>query len=269
MQEVEILSLLLLDKENPNTNRDNREIFRILLKYMDFIYQCQNNPNLCQTKLLNVFIRQQNIIPPNHLSYIPANLNNEILNLSDILDTVIGSPFLPKYRDHSVKKMVSIQSSYPSTVKTAWEPLVFPVEVYEVCDEIDLFSASLNCLFKYHYIVKKCKYCNNLFFTHRANQNYCPFLFSDNRSKSCQRRQNTKLQLEREESGRRKMERSLSSIYLNKYGTESQEYRDLLDFFKTWRNYIKSGQKTEEEYVEKLKTKYIKKYKNKNTRTVS
>ena len=108
-----------------------------------------------------------------------------------------------------------------------------------------------------------------MFFTHRANQNYCPFLFSDNRSKSCQRRQNTKLQLEREESGRRKMERSLSSIYLNKYGTESQEYRDLLDFFKTWRNYIKSGQKTEEEYVEKLKTKYIKKYKNKNTRTVS
>ena len=228
-----LLNLLLIPKWNPMSKRNSHDIFYLLVQYMNFITDCQTNSELYDSKFLRAFIYQQNDKFPNNFIYLPTILGKKSQSPQHLYEATIGLPFTPKYKDHPVKQLFINQNSYPHFIKTKWEPLTLPLNVYEINDVIDLFLVSLTLLFEYHYIFKQCKYCKNIFVTHRANQQYCPFLFSESnlKSKSCQRQYNIRLQIERERSGRRKAEKNLSSTYRIKFGNSGKEYLELLDFF--------------------------------------
>lgn len=255
-----ILSLLLINKWNPNPKRTVSELFYLFDKYLDLINQCLSDKKLRNTKYLRIFSAQQNNSFPNHSMYISSVLQEDAISIFNFDSKV---PYISKCKESTQKRLFGDTSSGTSSSETKWTPLMQPLDVYEIQDVIDLFLASLICIFENHYIVKKCEYCNNYFVTHRQKQKYCPFLFSVSPSHSCQRQRNIKIQLERESSGSLQMEKSLRAIYSNKYGSDTQDYRDLIDFFHSWRLLVNSGQKTEKEYVEILKTKYLKKYKTK------
>ena len=263
------LDLLLKSRWYLPGKRSEIEIYNLLQKYMRYIYQCQNDEYniLNNVQYLNIIVRQEKDVLPNHSIYLPDPPKDYANNINAWINKITEKPFNPTPKHFSSKRLFPLENNYPLISATKWGTLFLPLDVYEIFDIIDLLLASLTCIFEHHDLIKKCHYCKSLFVTHRSNQKYCP-RESSTSNKTCQRKMNENLQNARNKYGISKKEHCLRTMYANKYGTTAEEdtdgiYKKFKEDCKNWKRKIKHGETTTEEYSAWLESKYTYKYKNK------
>lgn len=258
------MELLLQDRWNLIPRREERNIEKLLKKYMEYIHECQSDRNKNNIKHLNIIVSQQKDTMPEQSFYFPIpetgqDSSNED-KTSEWIQALTGTPFISAVKKNPHKHLLPTLVSEPELIITKWEPLTLPLDVFELHDIVDLLLASLACVFENQYFLKECCYCKNLFITRKRNKKYCPVQDSEN-NKTCYDKMNLKLQLARESSGRRKVEKSLRTMYANRYGTSSKKYLIFLNHCQKWRDIIRAGKATEERYLKWLNKHYIRKNK--------
>lgn len=263
-----VFELLMLDNEKyVYSKRSKEEFIRILQLYLNYVRLCgcQDKGKYSSVKELYLLINQARDRLPEHFTYVTNALNkqnivteNEIENALVDID-FIDSSFAPSLKE---RKMLFPRPHSPlhNIVKTKWGELKTPLEVFDITDIIDLILASVYCIFQQGYFLKECRYCKSLFATHDKRKNYCPNLNNDN---SCFDKSRLKKQLKREVPKWAKKEKCLRTTSARKHGVKSNEHREILDECQNRRIDMKNGNITEDEYIEWLESKYLKKYKNK------
>lgn len=255
--------LLLLNKQNISLMRKRDKIHNLSREYCDYIQQCKKDEDqsIQNTDYLNIIVTQQNDTFPKHQTYIPGLPVEYKNDIHKWLNKVTETPYIPELKKSNHKKLFNSDIDSRSILKTEWGNLFFPLDIYEISDEVDLILSSLTNIFKKKYVIKECPYCKNLFVTHRRNQKYCPSRSPKSTNKSCQRKMNEKRQNERNKHGIPQMECSLRTMYSDRHGSCSDEYNQLKDGMNEWKSKINSEEATSEEYDKWLKSHYKYKYK--------
>lgn len=260
-----VFKLLLLDNEKYVHSKKSKEEFtKILQRYLNYVRLCgcQDKGKYSSVKELYLLINQTRDRLPEHFTYVTNILNkqnivteNEIENaLMDI--AFIDSSFVPSLKERNTL-FPRPYSPLHNIIKTKWGELKTPLEVFDITDIIDLILASVYCIFQQGYFLKECPYCKSLFVIRDKRRIYCPNLNDGN--KSCFDTSRLERQLEREKSGSAEKEKSLRTMSANKYGNRSAKHRKFLSDCQEWRDNIKIGNKTEDEYVKWLDDHFAKK----------
>lgn len=266
-----VFDLLLLEREKyVHSRRNEKELAKILQRYWNYIRLCQDKDGekFSATTELYFLINQAQDILPEHSTYVTNTLSKQnIVTESEIENTLSkvnfkDSSFAPPLKKPTQKTLFPRPySPLRNIIKTKWGELKAPLEVFEITDVVDILLASIYCIFQQRYLLRECPYCKSLFITRDKRREFCPNM-NDN-IKSCQKNSRLEEQLEREKLESRHMHKSLRTMYSAKYGITSKEYNDYMIESLGWRRDIKNGYATEDGYVEWLKSKYFKKYKNK------
>lgn len=134
---------------------------------------------------------------------------------------------------------------------------------YEIKTVIDLLSACLQEVFKHNKCVALCEHCGRLFIPpHRKDTKYCDFPSPENPERNCKEQVRIEKQLQRDNAKESaKMHKSIRTMLSNKYGETSDELCKFIVDSSERRNLIKEGKLAEDEYVEWLKTFFVRKYK--------
>lgn len=264
-----VFELLLLDNEKyVHSKRSKKEFTKILQLYLNYVRLCgrQDKGKHSSVKELYLLINQTRDRLPEHFTYVTNVLNkqnivteNEIENALQDID-FIDSSFAPPLKERNTL-FPRPYSPLHNIIKTKWGELKTPLEVFDITDIIDLILASVYYIFQQGYFLKECPYCKSLFITRDRRRDYCPNLYDN--AKSCHKNFRQEEQSKKEKLESRFMHKSLRTIYAAKYGTMSDKYNDYMDESLEWRKKIKNGNATEDKYIEWLKSKYLKKYKDK------
>lgn len=262
-----MLKLLLIHGDAIARDRNEEQIGQLLKGYMNYIELCQDNKesDFNSNSKLKLLINQNKDEFPKYLHYDGKTSNNQKkISKNEIKNLLSYSQQNNNYFSAPLKKVSQKQlfkdTSPLSYVKeTKWGALKYPINVFDIHDIIDLILSSLHCIFEQKYVLCKCAYCGGLFVTSNQKKKYCPNL--DDENTSCYDKAKLVRQLERENSGSTQLHKSIRTIYANKYGTDSHEYRSYMEESQIWRDKIKKGETTEEEYVVWLKSHYKYKYK--------
>jgi hypothetical protein len=253
------------------TKRNVHQFYKMLPHYLNYIELCQEHEGkFSSIKELNSLMNQADNNSPEHFTYVIRNSNKQELSSKNEMKNFLlnanlkNSTFAPSLKECNIKKLVPSSFLLPTydTKKTKWGELKTPLEVFHITDIIDLILASLYCIFQQKYILRKCPYCKGLFISHGKKKKYCPNITYEN--KSCYDKKRLKGQLEREQSGSARQEKSLRTMSAQKHGSNSEAHRIFLDDCKKWRDNIKAGIETEENYVTWLECHYVHKYKDKS-----
>ena len=262
-----VFDLLLLEREKyVHSRRNEKELAKILQRYWNYIRLCQgkDGEKFSSTKELHFLINQAQDVFPEHSTYVTNMLSKQsIVTESEIENTLSkvnfeDSSFAPPLKEPTQKTFFPRPYSPLRNIKkTKWGELKTPLEVFDITDIIDLILASVYCIFQQRYFLKECLYCKSLFIIRDKRKKYCPNLNDGN--KSCFDTSRLERQLEREKSGSAKKEKILRTMSANKYEAKSDEHRKFLSDCQEWRDDIKMGNKTEDEYVKWLDGHFAKK----------
>lgn len=262
-----VLKLLLIDRQHLEEDNEKYDhLSELLLRYAEYIDLCQKSREFCSSENLRLLSEKNRHSLPIHAIYTAKEVQNETSLTKDTMVEFLRESYSPKQFAPNLKRQRKALLELPSPDReikaTQWAPLEPPIHVFAIHDIVDLILASLQCIFEKDYIIKKCPHCGSLFVTHKCNQKYCPAMGS---TKSCYQSAKLQRQLETEESGSARLHKNIRTMYANKYGTDSEIYRNFLTESQRWRDRIKDKKATEEQYVAWLKTKYRRKYRKKST----
>lgn len=262
-----VFDLLLLEREDyVHSRRNEKELAKILQRYWNYIRLCQgkDGEKFSSTKELRFLINQAQDVFPEHSTYVTNIMSKQnIVTESDIENTLSkvnfkDSSFAPPLKEPTQKILFPHPYSPLRNIKkTKWGELKTPLEVFDITDIIDLILASVYCIFQQGYFLKECPYCKSLFVIRDKRKKYCPNLNDGN--KSCFDTSRLERQLEREKSGSAKKEKILRTMSANKHGATDDKHLEFLNDCQRWRDNIKIGNKTEDEYVKWLDGHFAKK----------
>ncbi len=257
-----VLRILLMG--NPNIIVDEKSTLPIeqLRSCLGYISLCQRDKQFCSIDKLILISNQMGYRLPKQSIYITEKAKDGLYDRT--ISELLHSCDFPEQFNPSLKKQRRKFFELPSIgVKlTPYAPLKTPLYIFDIHNIVDLILASLQCAFERGDVVGRCSHCGNLFVTHNRKIKYCPVIDSDNsHDKSCQEKEKLKRQIEKEKKETKKMHKSLRTMYANKYGSDSKECRRFLDESQKWRDRVKEGEVTDEEYGQWLKGCYSRKYK--------
>lgn len=262
-----VLKLLLIERQHLKIDEEKYDrLFELLLSYAEYIDLCQENKEFCKSENLRLLSEQNHHSLPVRSLYTAHKIKNADVADKDAMVELFTKCDLPEQFAPKLKEQRNTLWKLPSPVAeaktTEWAPLIPPLHVFDIHDIVDLVLASLQCIFEEGHIIRKCFHCGSLFVTHRGNQKYCPAFGN---AKNCYQSAKLQRQLEREKSGSAKMDKSIRTMYILRYGGDSKEYRDYADKSRDWRRRIRAKEAIEEEYIAWLKTHYKRKYREEKT----
>lgn len=219
--------------------------------FMNYINLCQEDDYYCYSDYLNMLLNQVGYRLPPYSVYTSEQNNlqstlskEEIKELlkKDVKNRKVFDPVTVKRN----RKLFEIDK--PNQILFFFGTLEVPVYVYEIHDILDLIAVSLECIWKQKYVVKKCKFCGELFVTHNRARRYCPNQGDDD--KNCQEHNKLEQQLFKERTVEsRKVNKNIRSMLIQKLGESHELYKYFLKECQNYRDKIKSGEIIEEEYV--------------------
>lgn len=147
-------------------------------------------------------------------------------------------------------------------------------EFYRIDSIADLIYVSLYELFSSHKFVNKCKNCDKFFIPKRFDTKYCDTPNPENNNRTCKQQVKLKNQLKHVQAKlSTRMCRSIDQMFRQKLEFNSDmpercekmrnEYYEFSDRSKKFKQDIKSGYSTEQQFEEWLKRFYVNKYKSK------
>ena len=246
---------------------------KFLQSCMDYISLCQERKEHCSIENLILLSNKNNNDLPQRSIYVVDKTNGKN-NTSGSYFDLLGKPFAPSLKKQQAHKLFELPQI--QTKITPWKTLTTPVYVFGVYDILDFILASLQCVFEQNYILRKCHYCDceNLFITKDKKQTHCPKQDSENNNKSCAEIVKSIQQEEYENRESVKLHKSIRTMLYSKIATSdicadldnkanfaNTKYNDYMKDSQEWRDRIKAGKETEENYVAWLKRQYKHKYK--------
>ena len=280
-----MFDMLLIKREYLQAKRDDEVLIKMLQRYWNYIKLCEKDDDdkkFSSSQKFSLLLNKAQDKVPEHFTYANELSKQSILTENEIenilaVDDLADSNFAPPLKIRVRKRLFKdIDLPEHEIKKTKWGELKTPLEVFVITDVIDLVLASVYCIFQQKFLLKECPYCKSLFITHDGKRKYCPNL--NDEYKGCYDILKLKRQLERENYEIPRMEKSLRTMYANKYGVDKygadeygadkhgkkyNKYQKLLDEMQGWRDRIKTGDDTNENYAVWLKSMYFKKYKDK------
>lgn len=233
------------------------EFVRLLGVFMNFMSLCQDDSYYCYADYLNLISKQSGYDMPSFFLYTPTNNNSQsILSKEEIKDLIITGAskqtvFEPVI---SIKQKKLFEMSNQQQTPNSFGTLQLPIYIYEIHDIVDFIVVSLNCIFRQKFVLKKCKYCGELFVTHDRKRLYCHNQSQD--EKSCYEHKKLEDQLFKErtvESTR--VAKNIRSMILQKFDDDCTHeiYIKFKDLCKIYRGKMRKELVTEEEYVSIMK----------------
>jgi|GEM_PF-4812323 len=259
----------------------------LLPSYIDYVRLCQEEKEYCTIEKLDLILNKNSIELPYRSTYVADRLNDKNILSKDDISELLANPalseqyFMPvlktQRKDETPMHIETLFLGKTSTPMflvdyhgidlpeqvnaTPWGAMTTPIFAFKIHDIVDFILASLHCIFEQNYFIRKCDYCENLFITNDRKQTHCPKQDLNIKNKSCAKQAKLERQKEHEKKESVKLHKSLRVMIADKYGTSSNESFIFLEESKAYRNKIKAGEETEENYIEWLKSFYIRKYK--------
>ncbi len=138
------------------------------------------------------------------------------------------------------------------------------VTAYELKDFEDFIVASLTELLKNKKNIKKCENCGRYFLAKRSDAKYCDYPSPQNKNKTCKEYApavNYEDNLDEATRLYRKIYKTLNQDKLrNPYGEHIKRFEKFKEETKQWKQTIKNGNRTKEEFFEWLKQEDKRKY---------
>lgn len=225
-------------------------IYRLLTEYNSFINTyCKDKSNETMDKLNELVINKHITFPENFI--LP--IENKVEMLEEGNSSQIFDPEIVKNKLFNFPKNICGLKKYRTLKK--------PLNIYKINSVSDLILACLQCIFENKNSLVKCRYCGDYFISTNRKKKYCHNYNEKNLKDDCYHKSNRQHTLQNEQLLSRKMHKSLRTYYARKYGETSDEYRNYMDESQKWRDDIKVGIETEENFVAWLETKFFRKYK--------
>lgn len=236
----------LISGETTIENGSGLALYDMIKEFLEFIKYCGESKNKVKIDGFRVFM--------NTLKYKAPMMNyySDSKDYRHLKDD--NSNFAPEisYRTKQIFKVA--EPERPQENNTTGFMLETPLYVYKLENSIDFMAAALQCLFERKFFVSRCKYCNDLFVSKNHNSRYCPY--ENKTSGGCQKFAKGKRQLMRDNASEsRRLHKSIRTMLENWFGkaNESEYTKFFLDKTKEWRDNIKCGDASEEEYIKWMK----------------
>ena len=252
--------------------RQYNEHSKLLQIYIDYIGLCQRGKNFASIEKLILLSNTSGHELPRRSIYAANKLDGKSEMSKDDIKQLLTNSDLPiQFFAPDSKKQTQYQilpSSMEKATVTPWQ-LTTPLVVFDIHDIVDFILASLQCIFEQNYVIGKCSYCGDLLVTHNRKLMYCPKQDLNNKSKLCREHAKLKRQLENEKKENTRLHKSLRTMlstdkfqnsHSDAYGF-TEKYESFLKQSQEYRDKIKIGEATEEEYNVWLKGNYARKYK--------
>ena len=260
---VRIVFDLLFNHATIIRNKEPNRIAELLRNYTNYINICQQDKTLFSIEQLTFISNKMRNEMPHRTIYAIYESNNDSPLLEENMmnflrnSNSLNGVFTPQPKKRTGDILFDYQE--PQTPITQWGNLTMPLYVFDLCDIVDLILATLQCVSEQKYVICKCRYCESFFVTRNRVVKYCPE--RDLENKSCYEEAKLKRQLGNEKKESVKLHKILRTMYADKYGNTSDEYIDYMETNANWRGMVKTDEKSEDEYVEWLKSKFFRKYK--------
>lgn len=250
-----LLSLLSLNRFPSERNAEQQ--IKLFHSYINYIKACVDNPKSATLKKLNYYcMSQKDTLPKCALYGEPTSKENQLFDDEPQNFDVEIKDFDPPCTEARHKSLGLFDKD---KIIVTGKYLKTPIYIYEIYDIVDFILAPLQVIFEQKYKIQLCQHCQKIFIDKRKTK-YC--LQQNFNGKNCYQHEKLQRQLERvKKSESRRMHNSIRTMRSNKYGVTSPEYQKFLSDSKEWRDKIKSGQETEESYIEWLKSFFQRKYK--------
>lgn len=254
------LDLLLSNQFVSHRKKDIQ--IQLLRSYMDYVELCIGNNKLTTKECLNLLCSQNNDVLPKMSLYYGLSFEQKVLLKSESEKLFSSTDDYIRDFNPVVEKKPRKLLNIPQEKTASSEVMKTPIYVFEIHDIVDFILAPLQFAIEQKFLIERCEYCSKIFIDNRKRK-YCMIKLT--KDKSCNDLEKLRRQLEREKSGRSKMEKSIRTMLANQYGSTDEMYRRFHDEKSEWRDKIKIGEATEEKYIEWLKTYFVRKYKDKKT----
>lgn len=248
-----LLSLLSLNRFPSERNAEQQ--IKLFHSYINYIKACVDNPKSATLKKLNYYcMSQKDTLPKCALYGEPTSKENQLFDDEPQNFDVEIKDFDPPCTETRHKSLGLFDKD---KIIATGKYLKTPIYVYEIYDIVDFILAPLQFIFEQKYVMQRCQHCKNIFISKRKLK-YCP---PQHGEKSCRDKEKLSRQLKREQRKSPRLEKSIRTMYSSKYGIHSEEYLNFLNENQTWKDRVKKGANTEEEYVKWLESHYSRKYK--------
>lgn len=243
-----IFSTLLNDDKSIKRVHSHDDFRSSIIRFLPYLELCCNDKGLEKLEALDMFVFSSGFSYPKKSIYPEIDVTKIKAEVTDC------HTFKPNVKSRS-KRLFNIETE--SKVVYTYNELKTPLTVYEVSDAFDLILASISAVFSSGYSIGKCRYCKNYFVSYDKKRKYCENL-NRNIKLGCYGTANKKRIADKSASQSQKMYNSLREMYSRKTG---EEYENFKKEAKEWNKKIRDNEETEENYVNWLMSKFVRKYK--------
>ena len=257
-----LINKLLSDDNGMDVQKSAFDIARLKTTLLNFIENCTTNKSMNNKNVMDMLLSEYKYSLPS-IRIHTCNTFDSYGSKPISFDTNSNEIFNPNYY-LKPKRFFEVSENNVNREVDNESYLKFPLFVYEISDIVDLMSISLKSIFEENCFIKRCNYCCEIFVTHKNNQKYCPS--SDKKTKadkkakpSCGNCFKYDKQLFTEKHDKAiKTHKNIASMIRSKFNLSSQsqsspQYREFIDECQWYRESIKNGTQTNDEYIEWMK----------------